>query len=335
MKSVDFMQAELDNRWSDKKYNNIGLAIRYKRLGISNPDRVSSCGNFVEFALECDRLGIPLDSSKTHLINANFCKDRLCPLCSWRRSLKNFESLSKIVSIAKKDYKFKLLTLTIKNCDFGGLSAAFDQLLKGWYTLSKSHYFKKHINGYFRSLEVTVGRDGKSWHPHLHVLCAIQRGCDDFWDNREIRDLWADALGIDDSEYRRSLQVKYELPRYRQRIDSGCSTPLVHSILEVSKYVVKSKDVGCISDKELRELFFALKSRRLFSFGGCLKDIAASLDLEDFEDPDLFFHSESLDPSLPWLISRFFYDRTFKGYVLQDVKISFPEDRKAPPNRSA
>ena len=99
-----------DNKWRDRHLEKNNLADSYKRLGDKKYYRVLDCSTFLEFGVT--------KSSSLKLLQANFCKVRLCPMCAWRRSLKTFGQVSKVMDYVEEnyDYKYIFLTLTVKNC---------------------------------------------------------------------------------------------------------------------------------------------------------------------------------------------------------------------------
>ena len=75
----------------ENKKKSLLLSESYKRLGLEKKSfRVSECGTFLEFKKFVD--------GSLKLNGANFCKVRLCPMCSWRRSLKIFSQVSEIMN---------------------------------------------------------------------------------------------------------------------------------------------------------------------------------------------------------------------------------------------
>lgn len=72
--------------------------------------RVLDCGSYLEFKRF-------LLSGEFKLNGANFCKVRLCPMCSWGRELKIFAQTSKVMdkALELRDYRFIFLTLTYRN----------------------------------------------------------------------------------------------------------------------------------------------------------------------------------------------------------------------------
>lgn len=69
--------------WKGKKLENLELAASYKRIGSNKYYRVLDCSTFLEWKYY-------FEINEKRLAKANFCKVRLCPMCSWRRSLKIF-----------------------------------------------------------------------------------------------------------------------------------------------------------------------------------------------------------------------------------------------------
>lgn len=142
------------------------LSVVYSMLEFdSRSERVSECGSFLEFRVS---------SEDVKLQHANFCKDRLCPMCNWRRSLKIFSQVSKVMD-SMAEYEFIFLTLTVKNCAAADLPKTVDVLLSGWrYLYNKNKEFKSVICGTFRSLEVTRNKKNGTYHPHLHCILAVK-----------------------------------------------------------------------------------------------------------------------------------------------------------------
>jgi hypothetical protein len=74
------LQDEVSGRFAPKKALGMELSRIYELLSLyRRADRVSQCGSYLDF-------GVLPDGTKK-LVKANFCRDRLCPMCNWRRSL--------------------------------------------------------------------------------------------------------------------------------------------------------------------------------------------------------------------------------------------------------
>ena len=98
--------------WQEKKINSLKLSESYKRLGyLKKAKRVQFCGSNLTYKVD-------VANGSKKLFSADFCKVRLCTMCAWRRSLKVFGQVSKVMDVlcGTKKYNFLFLTLTVKNC---------------------------------------------------------------------------------------------------------------------------------------------------------------------------------------------------------------------------
>ena len=50
-----------------------------------------------------------------HLVGANFCRQRICPMCQYRKSIKTFVQMSKVVDYLKDDCEMSLIKV-VKAC---------------------------------------------------------------------------------------------------------------------------------------------------------------------------------------------------------------------------
>lgn len=320
-KSDNALISEISQKFTPKKQATELLSASYFRLGYEHKaERVSSCGTFLEFALQ--------QSSDTwHLRKANFCRDRLCPMCSWRRSYKIYAQISQIMNVIEKEYAFLFLTLTVPNCSAVTLSDTIDRLQLGWRKLIHNNKrFKSSVKGFFRVLEVTRNKDRFSpsyntYHPHFHVILAVDKGyfkSRDYINHSEWLELWRKAMrdpSITQVDIRR-CRNKNELAEGEQ-----FSKSLSSAVAEVAKYSVKSADYLGKFDKRgfllspyseddidsfVTVFSSALYGRRLTAFGGVFDDVSKSLQLDDIENGDLVHLDElELRSDVACLIRRF------------------------------
>lgn len=262
------------NDWRGKKLQTITLSDSYLRLKkYSKSERTRACGTDLEFKLTPNEM-------KLH--RANFCKIRLCPMCTWRRSLKIFGQVSKIMDVLEEDdHDFIFLTLTIKNVSADDLNNALDRLSYAFKKLTLQKKFKKNILGFFRATEVTYNAEADTFHPHLHCILVVSKTY--FHGGYYIPqykwvNMWHNALAVD---YMPSVDVR--------KINKGKNTK--KAVAEVSKYTVKMTEY--ITDNNSKTDYLvdtydtALARRRLVAFGGLMKDIHKKLKLDDIEDGDL------------------------------------------------
>lgn len=156
-----------DNNWKERKESTLDLAASYKRIGSNKHYRVLDCSTFLEFKLTT--------VNDLKLTSANFCKVRLCPMCSWRRSLKIFGQVSKVMDHVEENYNYRyiFLTLTVRNCYGEDLRDTLDLMTKSFNKLSERKAFKQAVKGYFRSLEITYNKKDNTYHPHFHMILAV------------------------------------------------------------------------------------------------------------------------------------------------------------------
>lgn len=289
--------------WKGHKLNSLDLADSFMRLGNSKSYRVSQCGNLLEFKKFED------DTLKLHL--ANFCKVRLCPMCAWRRSLKIFGQVSRVMDAMLLDYnyKFLFLTLTCKNVNADELSLQIDFLFKAFNLLTKRKKFKKSVKGWFRCLEVTYNCENDTFHPHFHCVLAVNSS---YFDDKDYYikqsdwcDLWRSCLNVD---YTPIVDVR----RFKDS-DKGVGK----EVAEVSKYAVKTTDfiikrpngkiIEDVTDYLVSTFDMVLANRRLIAFGGIFKELHKKLNLDDTEDGDLIHvgDDEELREDLNYIIIRY------------------------------
>ena len=141
--------------WQRKKKETLEMAASCRRIEKDDHSfkfraaKLESCGNYLEFHRA-------IKTGDRTLSRANFCKYRLCPMCSWRRSLKIFGQASQVMEEAEKQgYRFVFATLTVKNCQGVDLGSELTQLYAGTLALLRRKRYKKAVHGWMRVLEVT------------------------------------------------------------------------------------------------------------------------------------------------------------------------------------
>lgn len=309
--------------WQGKKLKTIELADSYRRLGEefkSKQYRVRDCGTFLEFKRF-------INDNSMKLNKANFCKVRLCPMCSWRRSLKIYGQVSKIMNeiVKNEDLEFIFLTLTTRNCEGQDLSDTIDNIFNAFNKMTKRVKFKKSIKGYFRALEVTHNLNIMSdwfdtYHPHLHCILVVNKSYfkkpDIYITQEEWTSIWKDVLKVD---YTPIVDVR----RFKDSNGKG----IEKSIAETAKYTVKSDDyiiredmtneiIETLTDDAVYILDKALAHRRLTAFGGILKEYHKKLNLDDMEDGDLVnTDNEELREDLEYIIESYHWNVGYKQYL--------------------
>lgn len=288
------LQDEVSSKFVSKKEDTFLLSDVYSSLGFdSRSCRVSDCGTFLEYYVT---------ESEKKLHAANFCRDRLCPMCNWRRSKKIFSQMSRIMDYLEKDgYRFLFLTLTVKNCSVENLRLTIDNLFSGWrYLYHKNRVFRTVVCGTYRGLEVTRNKETGEFHPHFHVILAVRP--DYFTRSYVTQEHWSNL-------WRSACDLAYDPIVHIETVKSG-SRGLSGAVSEAAKYAVKSSDylIGSMDDRlsYVSAFLSSLTNRKLVSLTGCFRKAGKLLSLDDMENGDLVHvDNDDFREDLAYMIVRY------------------------------
>lgn len=280
------VQTELDDDFELHRIHTQQLGRLVMELGDwQRAEKIRNCGTFLRFAIPGDF------GEKPFLWQASFCKDRLCSLCGWRRSLKVYSQISQVMDVIQNDYRFIFVTLTLRNVDDEHLIDAINYLQKAWHLFLTYKEPRASFRGYFKALEITKnpGLIGMEYHPHLHIIFAVDKKNyfqgDEYISFDRLRTLWQKALGV---QYAPMVNLKAVKGK---GTPDGKTISYVKAVCEVSKYTLKSGDLfkGSHMDqlRTVRTLTQALRGRRLCSFGGIFKKTWQELKLPDPDEVEL------------------------------------------------
>jgi plasmid rolling circle replication initiator protein Rep len=303
---ADFSSTGRKRPWIQKKTNSTLVGDAFSRLSLTFPDsmdyftkkadKIYNCGNYLVFQKFAD--------NSMRLKEAYFCRQRLCTMCNWRRSLKIFSQVSKIMDSMKNEteYEYLFLTLTIRNVDGPELKKAISDMIQGFLKLIRRNRVCKCVHGTFRALEVTYNKESETFHPHLHIVLAVNKAYlagKYYIKQNEWADMWRDCMNLD-------------------------YVPIVHiektkgdnkkAVAECAKYATKEEDLFDMDEnnekKAIDEVIFtldeALKGRRLISFSGVFKDYQKKLKLQDPEDGDLIhIDDDAIRPDLQYVLETY------------------------------
>lgn len=214
--------------------------------------RIKECGSMI------------ILNEKGQIVSANFCKNRYCPICQWRKSRKAFALAFNIQQHIedKHDHNFIFLTLTLKNVK--NLSSGIDHILESFKRLQDTQAFRRTSKGFFRTLEITYNHKTKEWHPHIHTIVAVPY---DYFINEKYyidieqwRNLWKTVAHVD---YLPQCHVEKIKEEDREK-----------AIAEISKYMVKPLDLELSQNTEeiYTQLLKSTFGRRLSSLGGVYRE---------------------------------------------------------------
>lgn len=247
--------------WADKKSANEKLEAIYKNLSFSNGDyyysksnRLHDCATYLTFDVLT-----PDDLTRLRLNHMNSCRVRLCPMCSWRRSLKIGSHARKIFSYIETDestkdkYTYLFLTLTIPNVKSDNLDNAIDLFMSAWDKLTKRREFQRVVVGWYRGLEITHNHNPKSnsydtYHPHFHCVLVVPKSYKrkelsrGYITHKKWCQLWAESIGYfvpTNYTTQKEFVVNF-LERFRQNVRKGKKS-FSYKVSKKSNRVLKIK----------------------------------------------------------------------------------------------
>jgi plasmid rolling circle replication initiator protein Rep len=258
------------------------LILELKRYG----EQMASCGNYLLHGV------CPHGEHGKRLIEAYFCKSRLCVMCQWRKSLIIRKQVIDLVHWHQEKYSTDvpiLLTLTIVNEKGESLNKGIDQMTAAWRKLMRLKVVKGAVRSWFRSLELTYNEDRNDYHPHFHALLMVphhyfykERGL--YIPHEKWLNLWRQCMRDD-----RITQVNVKKMKKRQ---GGTLEGLVGEVAKYatkpSSYIFKNEEGESYAPPEVIEnLHYALKGRRMVGYGGFFSKIRKEKKMVEVENANL------------------------------------------------
>lgn len=316
--------------WRELKIKNEEVEKCYRRIAeksvteywTNKADRLHACGLKIR--------GSVYKGGVKRVKHAESCRVRLCPLCTWRRSIKIQTHMRKILEAmqAEREYEYLLVTFTIPNVTGEELPETLDSMMKSWNRLSGYKDFKKAVKGWYRGLEISHNvekykvkyiktKEGKkkkihivdengnyidnpffdTYHPHFHCIFAVNKSYfkkNDYIKRDEWLKMWQKAMK-DES----ITQVDVRKVKPKGNNEGGTfGDMIITAICETAKYAVKSADYVLpwdweLSCKSIEVLDNAIANRRLVAFGGLMKEWHRKLNLDDEIDGNLVEEGET------------------------------------------
>lgn len=291
-KLVDYSQTGKKRKWDKHKQDALKLADLYTQALKLYPNLLTAkrledlilCAEQLEYLVDAD--------GNKKLYRTYFCRNRLCPMCQWRRSLKLFSQVSKITDYLNEQnneqnnqVRYLFITLTQKNCEGANLKIEFDKINTAFAKLvdktkhvATATKFKQSMLGYIKSTEVTYNSKTNTYHPHLHVIFAVKEDYFNFKSSNYIsknnwRAIWAELLGVD---YLPQVNVQ-AIKQARQQ----------KAVAELVKYPAKITNILDLPQQQavqvVADLTIFCYKRRFVAFGGIFKKTKTLLKLQDVE----------------------------------------------------
>jgi plasmid rolling circle replication initiator protein Rep len=220
-------QSPNDKPWDIHKAQSVNVSESLS-LGYDSHKKQSArmleCSKTLEFGW---RNNENTGETSLKLKNGYFCRVRHCPICQWRRSLmwvaRFYTAFPKIYA-DHPEWRYILLTFTVKNCKISDLRETIDEMNKGWKRLIQLKAWPGI--GFIRTTEVTRGswvmkktgklipakqlksvplelrrlQDNQTSHPHYHCLVAVPSGYlqgKNYLSTKKWAALWKQCLRLD------------------------------------------------------------------------------------------------------------------------------------------
>lgn len=323
LKILTDVDKELSEEFIDRKLYTRYLCDSYYRCSsrgfdtakINYFDRyssVSSCSRFLDFGMTI--------SGEHKLCKANFCRDKFCPMCSWRRARRLYNQVYSCIDLIHSDYQFLFLTLTVPNVEACELSNTIDFLNKSFQLFVRYKFLKSIAVGYVKCLEITYNRRRDDYHPHLHILLVVP--FDYFKSDYYIsRDSFLFAWRRATNNYN---ITQVDVRRVRCNPNRPELNNISSAVAEVTKYAIKPTDYiftdsRLLTDRILYTLSNVLYGRRTISFGGIFFKLRRQLGYtKDINDDDDLIHVDNKPADNIVSVSRYvWYNGRYHLYAVQ------------------
>lgn len=272
-------------KYTEKKLKNQLLEpLISKHVSESTLYDIKECNTFMLFVAD-------ESLEKKKLYGANSCKHRFCPVCSWRKSRKNALKISILMEYLKQEEnkEFLFLTLTAPNVKAGELKDEIKHYNEAFKRLMQRKEVKSAVKGYIRKLEVTYNKERDDYHPHFHVILAVDKH---YFNNKRQyikRGRW---LELWQQSTKNALITQVDVRKVKPQTNKK-------EISEVAKYSAKDSDY--LEDEQVFDTFYqALSGKRLIVYSGLFKDANKKYEnkkLDHYKDMDhthyiyeLFYH---------------------------------------------
>lgn len=116
-----------------KKYSGLNFARKIRPVAPDISSKIWYCGTSI---------GLTYDGL---IASANFCRNRFCPTCQWRRSVKLFRQNYECFEWIKAKYpgcRFVFLTLTVCNVPIDSLASRLADMSAAWNRFTQRRDFK-------------------------------------------------------------------------------------------------------------------------------------------------------------------------------------------------
>lgn len=260
----------MDKFTEKKKRNQVFSRFIEGLVSESSQEAIENCNTFI--MMVADKT---MENQKQH--KGNTCKNRFCPICAWKKARKDAMKLSVMMKAIEEaeGKQFIFLTLTAPNVPAEDLEQEIKDYNKAFQRLMQRKEVKAVVKGYARKLEITYNKDRDDYHPHFHVLIAVNKSY--FTDKGYYikQDRW---LELWQQVTKNPLITQVNVKKVRKNKGNEAA--------EIAKYAAKDSDY--LHDPEVFKVYYrALKGKQLIVYSGLFKTMA-----KKFEDGEIDQYKE-------------------------------------------
>lgn len=291
------------NRWQKiefrKKLGRKAASLAENHLSIAAYQNMKHCGDLLTMLEDEER-------KKRKLETGYFCKQRFCPSCAWRKSVKDALCIDCIVKEAlERKYIPLFVTLTVPNVSAEQLKKSITELYKSYKLLMQLKDYKVVI-GAIRKLEVTYNAKREflkakdCYHPHLHLIWMVPSGYfkgSSYISQKKLLEAWQKVTKMPNI-------TQVNIKRMTANLDTN-------GVLEIAKYSAKASDYT--ESQAVFDTFWkSLKGARLLTFSGLCRELR-----EEYKSGLL---NQWLRPDTTEYVYRVLYEWENSVYVESEVQ---------------
>ena len=276
---IDILEKCTDKRLKNPKFSDYIKPFVSQKMNL----RIIDCGTFLEM------LG-DFEMENRKINKANFCKNRFCPMCSWRLACKDSLEISILMEHLRceESKEFIFLTLTTPNVTAEELEEEIRKYNKAFEKLMKRKEVKAIVKGYIRKLEVTYQKEQyitkelwkrkkdyyikrglsigdlepnyDTYNPHFHVVIAVNKSYFNQTTQYISRERWLELWQLSTGD-KSITQVDVKKAKANNHKE----------VYELAKYSAKDSDY-LVSRPVFETFYKALKGKQVLVFSGLFKD---------------------------------------------------------------
>jgi plasmid rolling circle replication initiator protein Rep len=269
-------------------------------------DRLKECGNFIKFQSSEDK-------TKFILAGGNFCNNRFCPFCSWLKAKRTAFELLELIKVVEYTEKlaFIFITLTVPNVSREKLREEIECFNKSFKRLFETKEFKAFNKGFIRKLEITYNEKRNDYHPHFHLVVAVNKSyfkSRNYMSKRRLLELWQRAT---------------RNPNITQVDIKPCRMNTIKQVMELATYSAKQGDL--YSSKEVFDGFYeGLYRKKLLVYNGIFKEYKKKIDTGEVDPAQVIELSQLLEEAT----KEFYLQWEKDNYLIADERDVPEEQRK-------